>query len=247
MTTPTSSVSRRVGLALSLLLELIEQTPVGGKLKPERELAAQFGVSRRVLREALDQMEIQGRIARTPGRGTIVLELAPLKPTPLEVPPAHFSIDSAAFQIPDAVLLGSSPIELMDARLVLEPALAAAAAMRASTQDIQKMLEYLELGRRAQSPQEWEKWDSALHQLIGDATHNQLLQYFYQVLSAARSQTEWGLLRQQSLNPKNQHFYSEQHAAILTAIQARDPRQAAENMRVHLHTVKRTLIEGLEL
>lgn len=247
MTTSTAAGSRRVDFALTLLLELLEQTPVGGKLKPERELAAQFGVSRRVIRDALDQLETQGRVARTPGRGTIVLDVAPLVPSTVLTPEASFSNDITTFHVPDAVLLGSSPIELMDARLVLEPALAAAAAMRASSQDIQKMLEYVELGRQAKSPQEWEKWDSALHQLIGDSTHNQLLQYFYQVLSAARSQTEWGLLRQQSLNPKNQHFYSEQHAAILAAIQARDPRQAAENMRIHLHTVKRTLIEGLEL
>lgn len=241
MTTFTAAGSRRVDFALGLLLELLEQTPVGAKLKPERELAAQFGVSRRVIRDALDQLETQGRLARTPGRGTVVLDVAPFGPIP------EAAVSSAPFQIPDAVLLGSSPIELMDARLVLEPALAAAAAMRASSQDIQKMLQYVELGRQAQSPQEWEKWDSALHQLIADSTHNQLLQYFYQVLSAARAQTEWGRLRQQSLNPKNQHFYSEQHAAILTAIQSRDARQAAENMRAHLHTVKRTLIEGLEL
>ncbi len=247
MTTSTATGSRRVDFALALLLELLEQTPVGGKLKPERELALQFGVSRRVIREALAHLEMQGRVARTPGLGTIVLDLT----TPdlaLESPSTISSFsDFTTSQTSDAALLGSSPLELMDARLVLEPALAAAAAMRASSQDIQKMLEYVELGRQAKSPQEWERWDSAFHQLIGDATRNQLLQYFYQVLSAARAQTEWGRLRQQSLNSKNQHYYSEQHAAILTAIQARDPRQAAENMRAHLHTVKHTLIDGLAL
>ena len=248
MTKSSSSASRRADYALTLLLDLLEQTPTGSKLKPERELAAQFGVSRRVLRDALDTLEAEGRIARAPGRGTVVLEV-PVGGSSSVVG----SVTQAAIQQteagigPEAVLLGSSPVDLMDARLVLEPALAAVAAMRASTQDIQQMQEYLELGRQATHPQEWEKWDSALHQQIGEATHNVLLQYFYQVLSAARSQTQWGRLRQQTLNPTKQHFYSEQHAAILKAIRARDPQQAAESMKEHLHTVKRTLIDGLEI
>lgn len=248
MTKTASSVFRRADYALTLLVELLEQTPAGSKLKPERELATQFGVSRRVLRDALDRLEAEGRITRAPGRGTIVLE------TEVDAPDSQttFIAQESAAQThaavgPEAVLLGSSPIDLMDARLVLEPALAAVAAMRASTQDIQQMQEYLQLGRQATSPKQWEKWDSALHQQIGAATHNLLLQYFYQVLSAARSQTQWGRLREQTLNPTKQHFYSEQHAAILQAIQARDPQQAAECMKQHLHTVKRTLIEGLEI
>lgn len=248
MTKSSSSASRRADYALALLLDLLEQTPAGSKLKPERELAAQFGVSRRVLRDALDRLEAEGRITRAPGRGTVVVEMeavTSLPCTPPDPPKVMMPVESGVG--PETVLLGSSPMDLMDARLVLEPALAAVAAMRASTQDIQQMQEYLDLGRQASSPQEWEKWDSALHQRIGEATHNLLLQYFYQVLSAARSQTQWGRLRQQTLNPTKQHFYSEQHAAILQAIQARDPQQAADRMKEHLHTVKRTLIEGLEI
>lgn len=250
MTTPASPTLRRSEYALMLLLELLEQTPIGEKLKPERELASEFGVSRRVIRDALDKLESQGRVARAPGRGTVVIDpAAVLKEKITEQKRAVLvrPTQNEAFEVPESVILGGSPMDLMEARLVLEPAIAAAAAMHASTQDIHKMHEYLELGRGAQSAQEWEQWDSALHQQIGVATHNQLLQYFYQVLSVARAQTEWGRLREQSLSPKNQQIYTEQHASILVAIQARDPQQAAETMRAHLYTVKRTLIEGLDI
>ncbi|MEZ2741472.1 FadR/GntR family transcriptional regulator [Paenalcaligenes hominis] len=256
--TTSSSTPRRADYALGLLNELLAQTPVGDKLKPERELAAEFGVSRRVIRDALDQLESQGRIVRTPGRGTVVQDHPSLQgslralggePAPQlsrsQEDKTLSQIES--FTVPDAVILGSSPIDLMNARLVLEPAIAATAAMHASTQDIHSMQDLIERGRQAQTPHEWEHWDSALHQRIGDATHNQLLQYFYRVLSVARSQTEWGRLRQQTLNTKNQQLYSEQHAAILQAIQARAPQEAAECMRTHLHTVKRTLIDGIDL
>lgn len=256
--TTTPSTPRRADYALALLHELLAQTPVGDKLKPERELAAEFGVSRRVIRDALNQLELQGRIVRTPGRGTIVQGHQTLATSASTVedkayphvarPQDHSAFSqSDSFTVPNAVILGSSPIDLMNARLVLEPAIAATAAMHASTQDIHSMHDLVERGRQAQTPQEWEQWDSELHQRIGDATHNQLLQYFYRVLSVARSQTEWGRLRRQTLSAKNQQLYSEQHAAILQAIQARDPQEAAECMRTHLHTVKRTLIDGIEL
>ena len=66
-------------------------------------------------------------------------------------------------------------------------------------------------------------------------------------MTLARSQTEWGRLRQLSLNPKNQKIYSHQHEQILKAIQARSPKEAAHCMRLHLSAVKRSLVEGLDL
>lgn len=47
-------------------------TPPGTKLAPEPELAAEFGVSRATLREALRSLEEDGFITRSPGVGTFV-------------------------------------------------------------------------------------------------------------------------------------------------------------------------------
>ena len=56
------------------LAEIIESTPAGQKLKSEPELAADLGVSRATLREAMRSFEGQGLIRRRQGVGTFVLD-----------------------------------------------------------------------------------------------------------------------------------------------------------------------------
>lgn len=44
----------------------------GGRMPPESELASMLGVSRTTVRAALQTLEHEGLIARTPGRGTVI-------------------------------------------------------------------------------------------------------------------------------------------------------------------------------
>ncbi len=226
-------LQRRSDEVLTVLRARLGQDDVapGSRLPPERELAQELSVSRRVLREALQVLEEEGLIERVPGRGTVVL-------------PAREALASA---MPADLRQYTSPRELMDARLALEPVMAGLAAANATSQDIDEIRACVERSRGlASSAGEWEAWDSAFHSAIGRATHNHLLVHFFMVLIAARKQTAWGRLRQASLNPQRQAMYVEQHAQILTAILERDPEQAARMMRQHLSTVRRTMIEQLD-
>src|SRR5690606_36008063 len=166
----------------------------GYKLAPERELAAQLDVSRRVVREALAQLEREGIIERVPGRGTIVLDSG---------------------KNDEAIAMQVSPFELMTARYVLEPAIAATAATNASTHDIQSLVESYELSHNARSYPEWEQSDSLFHEMLATATHNRLLQHFSKVLTAARLQTQWGRLRRIALDHPTRMHYSQQHKHII--------------------------------
>lgn len=204
-------------------LSLPEHGP-GYKLAPERELAAQLDVSRRVVREALAQLEREGIIERVPGRGTIVLDSG---------------------RCDEAIALQVSPLELMTARYVLEPAIAATAASHASTHDIQMLVQSYEHSHNARSYPEWEQGDSQFHEMLATATHNRLLQHFSQVLTAARLQTQWGRLRRVALDHATRMHYSQQHQDIVEAIQQRDPAKAADAMRTHLSTVRQSLESGL--
>ena len=52
-------------------------------IPPERELMKAHGVSRGTLRRAMDELEVEGRIERLPGKGTFVRVPEAVKP------PAH--------------------------------------------------------------------------------------------------------------------------------------------------------------
>ncbi|MCQ9617796.1 FCD domain-containing protein [Paenalcaligenes niemegkensis] len=217
--------ARRADSVIAYLMQMLalpEHGP-GYKLAPERELAAELQVSRRVVREALEQLEREGFIERVPGRGTIVVENKE--------------------KTERAVALHVSPMELMTARYVLEPAIAATAATHASTHDIQMLLQCHEQSHNARSHVEWEEGDSRFHEALATATHNILLQHFSEVLTAARMQTEWGRLRRTTLDLATRNRYSAQHQEIVDAIRHRDPAQAGNAMRTHLNAVRQGLEE----
>lgn len=205
------------------------------KLPPERSLAEEFGVSRRVVRQALSELEAEGQIARVRGRGTIIIrQSVVVAHHPSQIPPD--TLDLKRY---------TSPVELMEARLVLEPAIAALAAAHASSRDLDDMRQFLDKSRAAQDHTVWDRWDGAFHKTIGRSTYNGLLIHFAELLNAARAQTAWGRLRKASLTSQRQQQYTQQHEAILAAIAARDVGEATRAMREHLLTVKRTLIDRL--
>lgn len=97
---------------------------LGGKLKPgdrlppEHTLVERFQVSKVTLREALQTLETYGHVTRKPGRGggTIVLDIAPTRGIGL---------------LANYLNLSNLGIEaLMEARMLVEPAIAALAASR---------------------------------------------------------------------------------------------------------------------
>ncbi len=60
--------------ALSSMLERVlqqGQLPAGARLPSERELAAQLGVSRASIREAIHELTLKGRLERRPDGGPL--------------------------------------------------------------------------------------------------------------------------------------------------------------------------------
>ena len=96
------------------LAVVIGKVKPGGKLASEPELAAQLGVSRATLREAMRAFEEQGLIRRRQGVGTFVVRHPQIIEAGVEV---LESIESIAARIGLQVSMGLLNIEHMDADL----------------------------------------------------------------------------------------------------------------------------------
>jgi DNA-binding FadR family transcriptional regulator len=210
--------------SLSSLLEQPEYAP-GNQLPPERELATRLKLSRSALREGLEVLEAEGRIWRHVGQGTFVGN----RPTPQ---PAALSMITAR----------TSPNEMLEARLMIEPLLARMAALRATEAEIAQMQRLLEKSEAAHDAKTWELWDGRLHRAVAEAAHNALMLSIFDGFNAMRRQAKWSTLRQAALTPQRHAAYCAHHRAYVGAIASRDPQRAEDVMRRHIEAVRDGLL-----
>lgn len=206
----------------AFLLEVVAQGAVGpgGKLPTERELAARFALPRNTVRKTLAQLEAEGAITRHVGRGT-------------------FLADSGGF--PADSITHTSPAELMEARLRLEPAMAELIVINATPADFERMETCLDRAERGATLDDFEVWDAALHQAFAAATHNRFMTRVFDMATAVRHQTEWGKLKDRVVTPERRLHYQDEHRAIVQALKARDADRARAAILAHLQHARRNL------
>ena len=206
----------------AFLLEAVAQGAIapGGKLPTERELATRFALPRNTVRKTLAQLEAEGAITRHVGRGT-------------------FLADTGGF--PADSITHTSPAELMEARMRLEPALAELIVTNATPADFERMETCLDRAERGASLDDFEVWDAALHQALAAATHNRFVIRVFDMATAVRHQTEWGKLKDRVVTSERRLKYQEEHRAIVNALKARDADRARAAILVHLQHARRNL------
>ncbi|HYC45542.1 MAG TPA: FCD domain-containing protein [Burkholderiales bacterium] len=197
----------------------------GSKLPTERELARRFAVPRNAVRATLAQLEAEGSITRHVGRGTFLAGRA-------ADPEAGFSAESFAH---------TSPAELMEARLRIEPAIAELIVTNATPADFERMEACLAKAEDARTLDEFELWDAALHQAIGTATHNRFVSRVLDMVAAVRHQAEWGKLKDRIVTPERRIEYQQEHRDIVEALKARDADRARAAIVAHLQHARRNL------
>ena len=197
--------------------------PVNTKVPAERDLAERLGISRGVLRLALGDLEAEGYIWRHVGKGTFV-----------GAQPDGVSEDLA--QLANR----TSPMEVMSARLAMEPGAARLAALHATPPQITQMHHCLERTRLAKTFQEYAFWDGRLHVAIAQGTRNALLTHFLETLHGVRHLALWGRLREKEPPvPTNPSLI--EHDKIVLAIENRQPEEAARAMLEHLQHVEQSM------
>lgn len=217
------------GVALARLRELFDTQAIkpGERLPPERRLAASIGVGRGCVRRALAKLDEEGLIWRHVGQGT-------------------FFTGSQAARLAGNLAATVSPVEVLDMRLMIEPAMACLATVRATAEDIKHLTHCLERSRTAANWKAFEHWDAALHRAIALATHNTVAVAFCDVLAAIRLRPDWMRLKRQSLTASRRHHYTRQHTEIVNAIAARDAAAARSATQHHIETVRGNLFQDAD-
>lgn len=199
----------------------------GDRLPTERELSERFGVSRTTVRKALLELKQQGLIEQTVGSGTFVAEDVGSRLG------RRVQQDSSQH---------TSPAELMEARLAMEPAIIDMAIRNANQADLQRMDACCANAESAQTLEDFEHWDAELHQAIADAAHNSFVANVFNLMKTVRAQGDWGQLKKKSVTPERRVAYQREHRAIVEALRDRDAARARELTLAHLLHVRQNLL-----
>jgi GntR family transcriptional repressor for pyruvate dehydrogenase complex len=207
-------------VVMQRLMEYIESGELGPNdaLPSQHLLAKQLGVSRPVLREAMQGLASVGLLEIRPGSGCYVA-----------ASPA--SVDRAElFEI----LTHEAALEAMEARMVVEVELAGLAAERATAEDFAAVESALERLRRAIAENaETSEITSELHRVLAAAGHNHFLHKMSQLLDSART-AQFSRIEAALPDIKADEF--ENHRVLYEAICSGDPERARSAMREHLET-----------
>jgi DNA-binding FadR family transcriptional regulator len=203
---------------------------VSGDLEPnerlptERELAIQYDISRASIRKALDILEGEGRIVRTVGRGTFVASQLPLS-------------------FPEADLRDVSPAALNVARLLIEPNVAAHAAVNATASDIHGIEQCMLKCERAEDIKEFDFWDSSLHASIAAGAHNDFITMTSRALLTVRQSAEWSKVKIFAVTPERRKRTESDHRRIVEAIKERNGSLARKAMAMHLEHIGQYILQ----
>ena len=203
------------------LLELIKSEDLGseGKLPTERALADRFGVGRRFIRQALDALEAEGLVWRKQGKGTFAGQ--PMDP-----------MDDLAAK----VIGETNALEVMEARLCIEPELAALCAQRVLPEEVTRLRMLAQRQWEATDAQAMELWDGSLHRLIAQCARNRPLLTAYSMLDKIRSNPSWVRIRAKGRTETSLQVTHSEHTAIVEAIAAGHADASRTAMLDHLET-----------
>jgi GntR family transcriptional repressor for pyruvate dehydrogenase complex len=215
---------------LSTFKQLISEGTLapGVRLPAEREMASNLNVSRGSLRQVLKMLEVMGVVSQRVGDGTYLNAAAPS----ILAEPMEFFI----------LLDGISFEELMDARLIVEPELAARAAARATPEHLavlRQSLNQMEASR--ENHRVLVEEDLRFHQTIFQMADNRVCSLMFSMVH----QSLHNLIEVTSQMVDLEHTMK-LHNRIYAAIRKGDPDEARARMFTHLTDAKGLLIRSSE-
>ncbi len=177
-------------------------------------------VGRRAVRSALESLLAEGLIWRKQGKGTFAGQ-----------PPDKTQLLAAE------IVGETNVVEVMEARLCVEPVLAAMAARHALPEDIDRMRNLAQRIVQAGDSDSIELWDGALHRLIARTAKNKPLLTAFSMIDEIRGNQDWRGVRQKARSMRSLQDRNAEHVEIINRIEAGDGPGAEAAMRKHLTTL----------
>jgi GntR family transcriptional repressor for pyruvate dehydrogenase complex len=209
--------------AIERIRELIRSgnLPPGTRLPPEAQLAAQLGLSRNSMREAVRALQLVRVLDARPGDGTYVTSLAPQ----LLLEGLGAAID---------LLQDDTLLDVMQIRVMLEPAATAAATLLISEVHLAKLSVLLQKMRETSTEAEaMVQHDIEFHRTIIAANGNESLSSVLDGLSGRTARARvWRHLIEAEAAANTQA----EHQAIYDALEAGDPELARAAALMHVNT-----------
>ena len=220
--------SGAINIATMLRNEILEgRYAFGDRLPAERDLASFCGASRGTVREALRRLEENNLVSRRIGSGTFVS---------YRERPDHEHIAET-----------TSPLELIEVRLALEPHMVRLAVMNASARDIERLREALGgVVSSGNSPERFSRADETFHLTLAGCARNPIMQWLYRHINDVRGHSQWAARKDKILTPERMLEYNGEHQAIFQAVHSRDTDSGVAAITRHLERARSHLLGETE-
>lgn len=204
----------------------------GERLPPERDLSERMGVSRPSLREALADLQERGLLTTKAGAGVYVADVlgSAFAPALVKLFGSH---DEAVF-------------DYISFRRDMEGLAAERAARLGSDTDlkvIDTIFQKMESAHQKRNPADEARLDADFHLSIIEASHNiimlHMMRSMYELLREGVFYNRSIMFKQRT----TRDTLLDQHRAINTALQARDPEGARDAVQAHLNYVETSLFD----
>ncbi|MEU7618489.1 FadR/GntR family transcriptional regulator [Micromonospora rifamycinica] len=197
------------------------ELPPGARLPPEPQLAAQMGLSRSGVREAVKVLESARVLDVRRGDGTYVTSLAP-----------RLLLEGLGVAV--ELLRDDTLLEVMEVRRMLEPMATGLAALRMTEARLDELRHILaEMRAAADDAEKLIGFDTAFHHTVVATTGNETLTSLLDGLSSRtlRARVWRGLIEGNSA-----HQTIDEHHAIYLALRSRDQLLAQASALIHVNT-----------
>jgi len=194
----------------------------GDRLRGERDLAHELGLSRPSVRSGLEALDSMGVVVSRRGSGTFIAD----GPPDLGTEPLSLLASLHRF----------TPGEMFEARLVLEVGIAGLAAQHAEGEPLAAMAEEVtEMFASLEDPAAFLRHDVRFHRAVAAGCGNRVLAALMEMVAG-----QFYALRKETVErARNLRESAEMHRRIFRAIRARDTDAARLAMAEHLHDARR--------